>query len=630
MEFIRKHSRWLMVVVLALTAVAFIAPQGYSGFMDATSVGVATVGGEKIRQAEWDAAHRQASERLRQQNPEIDAKLLDSDQAKYEALEGLVQQRLLAAAAQSQHLEIANERLEGRFQRDPQLSFLRLDNGGVNTAALAAQGMTKEVFIERLRQDLRISQVLAAVQRPPQARGNSVAAELAFDALLQRREARLLRFEPQAYLAQVQLSDADVDAHYQLPETQKRWQRPESAQIEYLVLDVNALKAKVEVNEAELRTYYEQNASRYSNAEERRARHILLTLAPGADEAPVKAKAEELLAQLRKDPTQFAALARQHSQDEGSAVNGGDLDFFARGAMVKPFEDAAFALKVGEISPIVRSEFGLHIIQLEAVRGGERRPFESVRAEIEDEQRTLLARQRFQDLAESFSTVVFEQPDSLQPAADQLGLSIQRASVQRQPGPQQQGLLASPRLLEAVFNAETLRGKRNTDAVETAPNQMVAARVIKHQPASAPPLAEVREQVRQQLLMSRAVELANKAGAERLAQGVKADDASFSPPQTVSRAFSAGLPQPVLDALLRADASKLPALVGVAQADSGYWLLQLEQVAARDPSLLPVEQMSAQYAQAWALAEGRAYLEALKLSHKATLKVPKPAAAATP
>lgn len=630
MEFIRKHTRWLMVVILALTAVAFIAPQGYTGFMDATSAGVAKVDGQKITQAEWDAAHRQASERLRQQNPQIDAKLLDSEEAKRQALEGLVQQRLLAVAAQAQHLEVANERLEGRFQRDPEFSFMRNANGGVNPAALAAQGMSKEVFVERLRQDLRVNQVLAPVVRLASAGGGTVAAELAFDALLQRRELRVQRFDPQAFAAQVQLSDADVDAYYKLPATQKRWLRPESAQIEYLVLDLQSLKATVTVNEADLRSFYEQNASRYSNAEERRARHILLKLEQGADEATVKsvtAKAEQLLAQLRKAPTTFAEVARKESQDEGSAINGGDLDFFTREAMVKPFADAAFALKPGEISPIVRSEFGLHIIQLEAVRGGERRPFEAVRAEIEDEQRTQLARQHYQELADSFSTLVFEQPDSLQPAADKLGLSIQRATVQRQPSPQQQGLLASPKLLEAVFSADALRNKRNTDAVETAASQLVAARVIQHQPAAAPPLAEVRDAVRQQLLQQRAAELANKAGAARLAQGLSGPEDGLSPPVWVSRAQTLGLPQPVLDAVLRADATKLPALVGLAQPDSGYWLIKLEQVAARDPALLPADQLSGQYGQAWAQAEGRAYLEALKLGHKVKITAPKPASA---
>lgn len=628
LEFIRNHTRWLMVIILSLTAVAFIAPQGYTGFMDATSTGVASVDGTKITQAEWDAAHRQSAERLRQQNPQIDTKLLDSPQAKYETLEGLVQQRLLTSVAQGQHLEVSDERLKQRFERDPQLSFLRNPNGGVNKAMLAAQGMNEAVFVERYRQDLRARQAIAPVQGGElTGAGVSVAAGLAFDALLQRREVAVQRFEPQAFMAQVSVTDAELDAFYRQADTQKRWQRPESAQIEYLVLDVQSLKAGVTVAEADLKTFYEQNASRYATAEERRASHILLKLEEGADEAAVKAqraKADELLVQLRKAPQQFAELARQHSQDEGSAPNGGDLDFFARGAMTKAFEDAAYALKVGEISPPVRTEFGWHIIKLEGVRGGERRSFESVRAEIEEEQRTQLARQRYQELAETFSTMVFEQADSLAPAAQKLNLKVQTATVQRQPGPGQQGPLASPKLLEAVFAAESVRNKRNTDAVEVAPSQLVAARVIQHQPAAAPALADVKDLVRQQLSLQRASELARKAGEARLAAGLKAAVDGFAPVQWVSRAQPGDMPQPVLDAVLRADASKLPALIGVNQAGSGYWLVRIEQVGARDPAVLPAELASRQYAQAWALAEGRAYLEALKRSHKARLNAAKP------
>jgi peptidyl-prolyl cis-trans isomerase D len=151
--------------------------------------------------------------------------------------------------------------------------------------------------------------------------------------------------------------------------------------------------------------------------------------------------------------------------------------------------------------------------------------------------------------------------------------------------------------------------------------------VLQHQPAAAPPLIEVREAVRQQLLMERAAELANKAGAARLAQGLAGPDDGLLPAQWVSRAQTGGLPQVVLDAVLRADTGKLPALIGLAQPDSGYWLIKLEQVAARDPALMPAEQLARQYDQAWAQAEGRAYLEALKQGHKVKINAPKPAPA---
>ncbi|WP_374661237.1 SurA N-terminal domain-containing protein [Inhella sp.] len=630
-EFVRTHNKWLMLglLLLILPSFVFVGVSGYSGFIDGSANAAATVGGQRITQAEWDMAHRQASERVRQQQPDVDAKLLDSPQAKQEALDGLIQQRLLAVAAQSQHLEVSNERLKSRFERDPQLEIARTPTGAVNKAVLAAQGMTEEGFIQRYREDLRARQVLSPLQ---QASGHlpTVSGGLAFDALLQRRAVRVQHFNPSAFLAQVQVSDDELTAHYQKPEIQKQWQRPESAQIEYLVLEVQALKAAVTVSEADLRAFYEQNASRYNQAEERRARHILLKVEDPSKDGDQKAKAESLLTELRKAPEKFAELARQHSQDEGSAANGGDLDFFARGAMVKPFEDAVYALKAGEISPPVRSEFGWHIIKLEATRGGEVRPFEAVRAEIEESQRTQLARQRYQELAESFSTTVFEQPDSLEPAAKKLGLTIQRATVQRQPAPgQDAGPLTSAKLIEAVFSAETLRNKRNTDAVETAANQMVSARVLNHQPAAAPPLAEVKEAVRQQLRAHRAAELAKKAGAERLGKGVAGGDDGFAETQWISRAKPQGLPQPVLEAVLRAPSDKLPALVGVDQGSAGYWLVRLEQLGDREADLIPPDVAAKQVAQAWAAAEARAYLDALKRSHKVKQNAARPVTASS-
>jgi peptidyl-prolyl cis-trans isomerase D len=634
-EFLRNHMKWLMVVFLSLTFVAFLVPQGYSSFLgDAASKGVASVDGKKITQAEWDAAQRQAAERLRAQNPNIDAKVLDSQELRFDALQGLVQQRVLDRAAQAQHLDVANERLRERFARDPQMEWARLPNGGLNKAVAATQGLTEAGFIERYRQDLRNRQVVAPIQGAAAgpAAGQAIAAGLAFDALLQRREVRVQHFAPQQQLAQIQVSDAEVEAHYKQADTQRKWLRPESAQIEYAVLDVEALKATVSVPEAELRTFYEQNAARYGTAEERRARHILLTLDAKAPEATVKAvqeQANKLLAELRKAPDQFAELARKNSQDEVSAVNGGDLDFFARGAMTKVFEDAAFALKVGEMSPIVRSEFGLHIIKLDAVRGGERRAFETVRGEIEEEQRTQLARQRFRELSDTFSTMVFEQPDALTPVAQKLGLTVQRATVQRVPQAGQQGPLASAKLMESVFSTEALRNKRNTDAVETAPNQLVSARVLQYQPAAAPALSEVKEPVRQQLLLQRAAEMAKKAGEARLAKAAGAGDEGLQPLQWVSRAQPQGLPQAVVEAMLRADASKLPAWIGSDQKEAGYWLVKVEKVGGREPDVLPADVAARQYAQAWAAVEGLAYLEALKLTHKVKIEAKKPAAAAS-
>lgn len=633
-EFVRKHNRLFQFILLILIVPAFVLVglEGYSSFMDGSNAGVASVNGRKITQAEWDAAHREQMERMRAQMPNLDVKLFDSPEARQQSLDSLVRERVMQAAAQGQHLVVSDERLQQLFRSDPQFAFLRNPDGTVNKNLLIAQGMSSEMFAQRLRQDLTLRQVMMGVGGS--ALAGKANAAVAFDALLQQRELQLQRIEAKDFLAQVNPSDAEIEAFYKEPANNARFQLPETASIEYLVLDLQALKSDVSVSDEDLRKYYAENQSRYTVAEERRASHILIKAdkdAPAAERSKAKARAEELLAEARKNPAGFADLARKNSQDEGSAPNGGDLDFFARGAMVKPFEDAAYALKQGEISNVVESDFGYHVIQLTGLRGGDKKSFEAVRPEIEDEVRRQQAQKRYTEVAEQFSNTVYEQSDSLKPAADKLKLSIQTAIVQRAPAPGASGPLASAKLLEAVFGNEALRNKRNTEAVETAPNQLTAARVVQHNPARLPALADVKPQVRAQLMQKRATELAIKQGQERLAALQKSGDAAgLDAPVVVSRAKPANLSQKVLNEVLRADASKLPAYVGVDSGEGAYVLVRINKLLPRDPAVIDEQRASQQYAQAWTAAESEAYYKALKTHYKTKVTAPAAAAASAP
>lgn len=631
-DFVRKHNRLfqLLLLILILPSFALVGIEGYTSFMDGANKSVATVAGQKITQAEWDAAQREQADRLRRQMPNVDPKLLDSPEARREALDGLVRERVLQAAAKDQHLFVSDERLQALFMNDPQFAFLRNPDGSLNKSLLAAQGMSSQMFVERLRQDLTLRQVSAGLMSSGLA--NSANAGVAFDALLQQREVQLQRFKAQDYAAAISPSDAELEAFYKDPKNAQQFQVAENAQIQYLVLDLEALKSGVSFSEEDLRKYYNENASRYTVAEERRASHILIKADKDSkpdERAKAKAKAEELLAQARKNPAQFAELARKNSQDEGSAVNGGDLDFFGRGAMVKPFEDAAYALKQGEISPLVESEFGYHIIQLTGQRGGEKKSFESLRAEIEAEVRKQLAQKRFTEVAEQFSNGVYEQSDSLQPVADKLKLNVLNATVQRKPAPGATGPLASPKLLEAVFSDDSLRNKRNTEAVEAAPNQLVAARVVQHNPAHLLPLAQVKDTVKTQLVRQLATAQAVKAGTARVAELQKAgaaDAAGLEAPVLVSRALPRDLTRKVLEGILSADASKLPAVVGVDAGDGSFVLARINKVLARDPAVVDAKRAATQYAQAWSAVEAQAYSNALKTRYKAVVKSPAAAA----
>jgi peptidyl-prolyl cis-trans isomerase D len=624
-DFFRKHMRLMQfaLVLLILPSFVFFGIQGYSRFGEGGNATVAKVAGQAITRAELDAAHRDQIERVRRQMPNIDAKLFDSPEMKQRTLDELIRERVTLAAADQLNLATTDDRLRRLFVADPQFAFLRNADGSVNKDALAQQGMSSEMFAARLAQDIARRQVMLGVAGTVLAPASATSA--AMDALLQQREIQVLRFNAKDYAAKINASDAELDKYYKDPAHAAQFMAPEQAAIEYVVLDLDALKKGVSVSDDELRKYYEENAARYTAPEERRARHILIKAekdAPAADRAKAKARAEALLAELKKNPAAFAEVAKKNSDDPGSAERGGDLDFFGRGAMVKPFEDAAFALKPGEISPVVESDFGYHIIQLTAMRGGEKRGFDSVRGEIEAEVKGQVAQRRFTEAAVEFTNTVYEQPDSLKPVADKLKLEVRSQSgVQRAPAAGATGPLASPKFLDQLFGNDALRNKRNTEAIETAPNQLVAGRIVSYSPAHLMPYADVKAKVQAAVVAEMATAQARKDGEARLDSLKKAPQSPISePPQVVSRAQRHDLPPQLIDAVLRADAASLPAFVGVDLGTQGYAVARIDKVLGRDPAAGDPRQLSAQYAQAWGDAEAMAYYSALKTRFKVDVK----------
>lgn len=622
-EFVRTHNRVLffVLVLLIFPSFVFFGVQGYSRFNDASTVPVARVDGQKVTRAEWDAAHRRQVDQMRSRMPDIDVKMFDSPEARRETLDQIVRERVLFAASARAHLSVSDERLMRELQSIPQLAALRRADGSFDVAAykvmVESQGRSTEAFEAGLRQDLALRQVLGAIEgsaTPAAAPGRA-----ALDALLQQREVQVLRFEAKDQRAGLAPTDAELAAFHRTNEAEFR--APEQATIDYVVLDVDALKSQVTATDEDLRKYYQENAARYTVAEERRASHILVKAAkdaPAAERQKAKAKAEVLLAELRKNPAGFADMAKKNSDDTGSAERGGDLDFFARGAMVKPFEDATYAMKAGEISNVVETDFGYHIIRLDAVRGGDRKPFEQVRAEIEGEVRKQLAAQRFAKDAEQFTNLVNAQGDSLDPVAAKFGLKKLTATVQRTPQPGTTGVLASPKLLEAVFASDAIKNKLNTEAVEIGANQLVSARVVQHQPARVMPLAEVQARVRDRVIAKQAAARARQAGEAKLASARTADDKSGLPASiTVSRSDPQGQPREVIEAALRADPGKLPLWTGVDLGDAGYAVLRVASVKPRDPASAEYTALLPRVTQAWAAAETQAYLKALERRFKA-------------
>lgn len=632
-EFIRKHSKMVMFVLFLLIIPSFVIVGGLDRYSFSGGQGetVATVDGQPIKRADWDAEHQREMERVRAANPQMDAALLDSPEARYYSLETMVRNRVLAAAAQKSMLGVSDSKLAAILRQTPGITN---EDGTVNAdryrELAGAQGLTPSGYEARLRTDLATRQVMLGIAGSafvPQA-----LADVPIDAYFGRREIQFARFSAADFVTRATPSDADLQAYYKTHEA--RYRTPESASIEYLVLDTQAVQSGITVSEDELRARYKAYVDQQAALEQRRASHIMVespSSASAADRAKAKARAEELLAEVRKAPASFADVARKNSQDPGSAANGGDLDFAARGGFVsKALENAAFGLKnKGDISDVVESEFGYHVVRLTDIRAPQVASFEQSRARLETEFRTQEAQRRFAEQAEQFTNTVYEQPDSLKPAAEKFKLQLRSATVSRAPAPDATGPLANRAFLSALFAADSIERKRNTEALEVGASQLAAGRVVQYNAARTQPFEEVKDKVRVALVAERAAEFARKEGEAKLAAW-KANpaQAQLSPTVAVSRDQPGNVPPNLIDAALRAEAGTLPTFVGVDLGSEGYAVIKIDKVLER--TTLPPQalaQVKSQITQATAAAESLAYYEFLKARFKVKIEPPRPAPA---
>lgn len=618
LDFVRNNKK-ITQGFLALITLPF-AFWGVDSYVRNAGVdaNIASVGGRKITQQELQAAMREQQDRMRSQlGTKIDPALFETPQMRRAVLDSLITQRLLAEQARTARLAVGDEQLVQFIAGVPSLQ----ENGKFSNeryeALVAAQGMSKEMFEARLRQDMAMQQLMLPVTEAG-ITGRAAAGRW-LTTQLERREVGELLLLPEAYGSQVKLAPDAVQKHYDA--NRKQFELPEQVRAEFLTLSQEALTAQAVVSDEEVKAYYQSHGDRYKGAETRRASHILISAAKDAPDAEVKAakaKADELLAQLRKAPGDFAKLAKQSSQDPGSAAKGGDLDWFGRGAMVKAFEEAAFSLKEGQTSEVVRSDFGYHIIRVTGVRPERVKPLEEVRAEILAELKREAGVKKYAEAAEAFGNTVYEQADSLKPAAEKWKLEI-RQSAWLVRGGKLPAPFDNTKLAAALFSDDGLKNKRNTEAVEIASGTLVSARVLEHKPAALQPLDAVKGEIEKRLIGEEAAKLAIKDGEEKLARLVKGEavDLKWSPARSVSRTAAPGLPADSVRAVFKADAGKLPAHTGVAFPGKGYALYRITAVksgeaGADDPGARALAQ---QYARFVAEEEFAAWMSTLKEKH---------------
>lgn len=634
-DLVHNNRKVVQVILVVITL-----PFAFFGIESFVSGGggsdtVAQVGKLSISQQDLQRAMLEQQDRIRQQyGKDIPQEMLNSPELRRSVLDNLITQRVLLQHLTKANLVVNDQQLGAAIQNIPAFQ----EDGKFSRAHydtfVAGQGLPPQEFERRLRQDLALQQLLLAVREgglPPQ-----LTADRWIHAMLEGRRVAQVELTPAQFAAQVKLAPAAARTYYDA--NLKRFETPEQLRADYLVLSLDALQAQTQIGEKDVNDWYQSHAEQYRQPEERQASHILVAVAQDADAktvAAAQAQALALLQTLRSKPAEFARLAKEHSQDPGSAAQGGNLGWFAHGAMVKAFDDAVFALKDGEISEPVRSEFGFHLIHLTGIKPASVRPLAAVHDEIANELKHQAALRKYSELAESFSNLVYEQADSLQPAAEKFGMAIEHSDwITRQGEHASLGPWKTPRLLDALFSDDVLKGKHNTEAIEVAPNTLVAARVEDYKPAARQAFASVEAAIERQLINEQAAALAAREGASQLAKLQQGEQLSLTwgPARTLSRVQPDNLSAEAVKAVFAAATKKLPAYVGVKDAAGGYTLYRIEALEQPDAKMTAEggRQLREAYARIVAEVDQAAWLASLRQKYKVDIKAQALASGATP
>jgi peptidyl-prolyl cis-trans isomerase D len=598
LQAIRERAQgWLAWVIVILISIPF-ALWGIQSYLDVGGEPVvAEVNGVEISERDLSRRIQEARMELRERlGAAYDPAAFEEGRLRAEVLDDMIRQTLLLEASNRMGMRVSDEEVriqilsESAFQRDGRFdreSYERL---------LQLQGLSPAQFEAQLRRQLIGNQLLRAVV------GSELVTRTEFDEYQrlvgQTRELAYAVISAADFRSEDPIGEDDIEAYYAA--NASRFQSPEMVKLDYLVLDVGDLAQSAEVDDEELMRVYQDDQARFVQPEQRSVRHVLLTVPQEADEAV----AEAVLAQIQaiRDRIiageEFAELAEAESQDPGSASQGGSLGTIERGLMDPAFDLAAFSLPVGEVSEPVRSRFGYHLIEVTEIVPETTKPFE----EVKDYLRADVSRQRaeslFYDLGERLANVAYESPESLEPAADELGLTLRQSDwIGREGG---EGILAQPRVISAAFGDEVLVGRANSDLIEPERDVLraVVLRVADHRVASTRPLDEVRDEIVEAIRLEHAREAALEAArtaADRLREN--GGWAAALPGVVVETPGAVGRDLSTVPASVRESAFTLPvpgegsSSVGIAELDNGdVAVIQVTEV--KDGEVTPMEASS--------------------------------------
>lgn len=618
-----------ILLVLVLPSFVLIGVSGYTNYVSGDK-DLVKVGDSAVTLQEFEMARRNQLEQLQRSTMgRFDPEVLNNRPARELLLESLVDRRVMVDIATQERFSVSDAALRNAIANMPEFQ----DNGHFSAERynqlLDSAGLSARDFEQGQRGELALQRVLGPVGGSAVIPATVVQRIQA--ALTEERTVRLQTFPVSEYEKDIVITDDDIQAWYDA--NKEKMAVPDQVAAQYLVLNEEAaLQAVGDIADADLKNYYEQNKARYVTSPRVNVSHIQISVAAGASQEErqaAQAQAEAIAERVKADPASFAEVAKEESQDVGTARDGGQLGWVTPGSWPQPLETAVFALQEGQVSDVVEGPGGYHIFLANQVEPEKGETFEEARAKVEEEVRRQLAAERFADLATRLTDLVYDNPSSLEPVAQELGLEprtvagitregllgVEDVGDQAAAASVDRAIFEDPRVRGILFSPSVLNEKANSGVIEVSADTLVVVRVAAFEPQHVPPLAQVKGRVEAVLVAERAREAAAKAGEQALAALREGEDTeltdAFGTPLTVSRIDTQGLAKPVLDAIFAVDTGELPVYTGVS-GSQGYVVARVEAVQAGAADTTLTAGLDRELARSWGSAEERAVLQEMR------------------
>ena len=597
---IERHQKIVKGIMIAITATFVV--WGVSGYLEMGGDDgyVAKVGSNKIYSQDIDRAMDQSQ---------------GQQQDKMQVLFGLINRQLLINALNDNHLSVTTSQLQQAIMAIPMFQ----NNGKFDTAKyedfLKQRYMNADKFQQEISQQLLLTEIIDFFKN---SYFTSTTFQNKFVALLSReRNVSQYVVDSNQFMNKVNVAESDINAYY--TQNIAKFTVPDQVKLQYLQVSVDSLASNVKVSDAEINQYLQDHPAGSSN-EQVDVSHILFNVPAGAtadQTAQIKVKAEQVLAQVKANPAKFAELAKQYSQDQGSASNGGDLGFFGHGVMVPAFESVAFGMQKGQISGLVQTQFGFHILKLNDIKGND---VASQRQAAQQQVQKQKAQQNLQGIVEQLNDVTYNQADSLAPAAQKTGLTIQNSDWVAKGVTQ--GLFANPKLQSAIFTDDVIKNHHNSEVVDLGDGSFVVVHAADYQAAKQKPISEVHDQIATVLKTQLAQQMASTTGQQELAQLQQGKlKLNFTNPQNVSLLGQSKDIDPNAVRQIFAVPAQFPSHTGALNSAGAFVIYQINSQAVDSTLDQQNQKVVDQLASQYSMMNLNAYVGALRSQYKVSYKL---------